>query len=181
MDKTLRQKVEDEAKRYTRSFINRVSQPSHFNSFIAGAEYLSSLSEQATGIKWKNIEAKLIAWCKQKYSQGDSYNVRVTNKGKWCVSYSNDYPMQHGNGEEFVLIEQDFIDAMKIEIDESPMQSKEVNVRYKAVYEIVDRIGSNVKTLTYNTENEMWTVAFKNGLKPNEIESENLIEFLING
>ena len=60
------------------------------------------------------IEKRLIEWCKKnKYSQGDSYSVRITNKGKWAVSYINDYPMQHGSGQEFILSEEDFINATK--------------------------------------------------------------------
>lgn len=61
----------------------------------------------------KEIEAKLIEWCKEnKYSQGDSYDVRITKKGKWTVSYSNDYPMQHGDGNEFILTPEEFEQAM---------------------------------------------------------------------
>lgn len=62
----------------------------------------------------KQIELKLIKWCKEtKYSQGDSYSVRVTNKGKWEVSYSNDYPMQHGDGKSYILTEEEFLTAIK--------------------------------------------------------------------
>ena len=57
----------------------------------------------------KSIEEKLLTWYKEnKYSQGDSYNVRVTNKGKWAVSHSNDYLMQHGDGKEHILTEEEF-------------------------------------------------------------------------
>jgi len=62
----------------------------------------------------KEIERKLIAWCKdEKYSQGDDYTVFITAKGKWGVMYSNDYPMQHGDGESFILSEDDFKRIMK--------------------------------------------------------------------
>ena len=62
--------------------------------------------------KVKKIEAQLIAWCKdKKYSQGDSYSVRITASGKWEVSYSNDYPMQHGNGKAYILTEEEFLFA----------------------------------------------------------------------
>ena len=58
----------------------------------------------------KKIEKQLIKWCKEnKYSQGDSYSVRVTKKGKWEVSYSNDYPMQHGDGKSYILTEEEFL------------------------------------------------------------------------
>jgi hypothetical protein len=60
------------------------------------------------------IENQLIEWCKNtKYSQGDSYIVRITRKGLWAVSYSNDYPMQHGNGMEYILTQEEFVEATK--------------------------------------------------------------------
>jgi hypothetical protein len=60
----------------------------------------------------ERIENQLIEWCKNtKYNQGDSYNVRITKKGLWAVSYSNDYPMQHGKGKEFILTQEEFIEA----------------------------------------------------------------------
>jgi hypothetical protein len=62
----------------------------------------------------KKIEEKLIKWCKEKkYSQGDSYSVRITNKGKWAVGYSSDYPMQYGDGREYFLTEEEFLEVMK--------------------------------------------------------------------
>ena len=58
----------------------------------------------------KKIEQQLIAWFKEnKYSQGDYYSVRITKKGKWEVSYSNDYPMQHGDGKSHILTEDEFV------------------------------------------------------------------------
>ncbi len=58
----------------------------------------------------KKIEKQLIEWCKtNKYSQGDSYSVRITKKGKWEVSYSNDYPIQHGEGKSFILSDEEFL------------------------------------------------------------------------
>jgi hypothetical protein len=62
----------------------------------------------------KTIENKIIEWYKKThYSQGDSYSVRITGKGKWAVRYSNDYPMQHGSGKEHILTEEDFINSQK--------------------------------------------------------------------
>ena len=52
------------------------------------------------------MEAKkefLISLMKKYYSQGDGYNAYQTKKGSWVVSYSNDYPMQHGNGERITI------------------------------------------------------------------------------
>ncbi len=62
----------------------------------------------------KKIEDKLIKWYqKNKYNQGDSYNVEITRKGKWKVYHSNDYPMQHGDGSSHVFSESDFQEAMR--------------------------------------------------------------------
>ena len=63
----------------------------------------------------KEVEDTLIKWCKEKkYCQGDSYSVRITKTGKWAVSYSNDYPMQHGPGKEFILTPEEFKEAMEL-------------------------------------------------------------------
>lgn len=62
----------------------------------------------------KKIEDCIVEWYKANYySQGDSYNVRITSKGKWEVSYSNDYPMQHGGGNSKILSEDEFKEATK--------------------------------------------------------------------
>ncbi len=61
----------------------------------------------------KIIEERLLDWYKKnKYSQGDDYDVRVTSKGKWCVSHSNDYPLQHGGGNQHVFSEAEYIEAV---------------------------------------------------------------------
>lgn len=81
------------------------------SSLVGGMQEEGFMSKQA-----KEIEQKIILWCKEKhYSSGNSYDVRITAKGKWAVKYSNDYPMQHGDGKEFILTEDDFLEAMKIQ------------------------------------------------------------------
>ncbi len=61
----------------------------------------------------KRIEAKLINWYKKhKYAQGDDYFVHITKGGKWKIGYSNDYPLQHGEGKSYILTEQEFIQAL---------------------------------------------------------------------
>lgn len=81
------------------------------------AELYAKYSREEEAYKFKHfkeIESKLISWCKNThYSQGDGYSVRVTKKGKWAVRYTNDYPMQHGGGREFILTEQEFEEATK--------------------------------------------------------------------
>lgn len=63
----------------------------------------------------KAIERQLLWWYQDnKYSQGDSYSVSITGKGKWMVSHSNDYPMQHGAGKSHILTEEEYQEAMKI-------------------------------------------------------------------
>lgn len=54
----------------------------------------------------KSEEDKLIKWCKDtKYNQGDDYQAGIMRNGKYWVSYSNDYPMQHGSGKTYILTE----------------------------------------------------------------------------
>ena len=61
----------------------------------------------------KAIESAIIAWYKKYYyKQGDDYSVRITNRGSWEVSYSNDYPLQHGSGSKHILSGEDFAKAM---------------------------------------------------------------------
>lgn len=63
----------------------------------------------------KQIEANLIAWYKaNKYNQGDSYSCRISKKGKYIVAHTNDYPMQHGYGSEYVFTDADFEEAQKL-------------------------------------------------------------------
>lgn len=65
----------------------------------------------------KEIESKLLKWYKEnKYDQGDSYSVLITRKGKWKVSHSNDYPMQHGDGSSHTFSDEDFASAMKLAV-----------------------------------------------------------------
>jgi hypothetical protein len=63
----------------------------------------------------KEIERKLLKWYEEnKYNQGDSYSVTICRNGKWKVSHSNDYPMQHGAGGSHIFSDGDFAAAMKM-------------------------------------------------------------------
>lgn len=63
----------------------------------------------------KQIEANLIQWFKEnKYSQGDDYSCWIDDHGNWVVSYSNDYPMQHGKGSKHTFTDQQFKEAQKL-------------------------------------------------------------------
>lgn len=62
----------------------------------------------------EEIKEKLIEWYKKKYySQGDDYSCGKDTNGKWWVSYSNDYPMQHGSGKLRILTNSDYKEAIK--------------------------------------------------------------------
>lgn len=63
----------------------------------------------------KAIELALLDWYKEFHcSNGDSYSVAISNTGKWSVSHSNDYPMQHGDGGSHTLTEKEFDHAMAL-------------------------------------------------------------------
>ncbi|MBP2282771.1 hypothetical protein H4V97_001089 [Flavobacterium sp. CG_23.5] len=71
------------------------------------------------------IKDKLISWCKaEKYSQGDNYNCYVNTKGKFVVGYSNDYPMQHGKGKDYILTDEEFTYAMNRPLTEIELMEK---------------------------------------------------------
>ena len=57
----------------------------------------------------EEIDQKLIEWCKGQYSQGDDYYTRKTKKGLNVVGYSNDSPLQHGHGKEYILNDIDYL------------------------------------------------------------------------
>lgn len=71
------------------------------------------------------IKEKLISWCQiEKYNQGDDYNAYVNKKGQFVVSYSNDYPMQHGKGKSFILTDEEFEYAMNRPLTEVELMQK---------------------------------------------------------
>jgi len=60
-----------------------------------------------------NIARLLVEWCKaNRYSQGDDYYVVISATGQWGVGYSNDYPLQHGEGRLFMLSDQEVVDVV---------------------------------------------------------------------
>ena len=86
-------------------------------------------NSQAIISKVLSIEAKLIKWCQEKkYSQGDYYSVRITNNGKWAVRYHNDEPKKFGKGKEYILTQEEFLEAMGKEIKPKTIRPKRVKV-----------------------------------------------------
>jgi len=53
--------------------------------------------------EYKKISEFLENLARKIWTQGDDYFATETKTGKWRVGYTNDYPMQHGNGEEMML------------------------------------------------------------------------------
>lgn len=45
----------------------------------------------------------------------------------------------------------------------------------------IDLLGPNVKTITYDTESQLFTITYKNGLESSEIPIGFLLDFLDNG
>jgi len=61
------------------------------------------------------IEANCIKWFKlNKYGCADDYTCYVDEFGRWTVSASNDYPLQHGKGSTHHLSHSEFKDAQKL-------------------------------------------------------------------
>lgn len=60
----------------------------------------------------KTVEEQLLTWFKEnKCDNGDDYSCYLNEKGRWVVSYTNDYPMQHGSGGTHTFSDDDFFDA----------------------------------------------------------------------
>lgn len=53
----------------------------------------------------KDIREFLENLARKVYPQGDNFYATRTKTGKWRVGYTNDYPLQHGGGEEMMLPE----------------------------------------------------------------------------
>lgn len=61
----------------------------------------------------KDFEEKIMAWHKKNcVVNGYNCSARVTDKGRWAVSFTVDYPMMPGVSREYILTEEDFEAAM---------------------------------------------------------------------
>lgn len=45
---------------------------------------------------------------------------------------------------------------------------------------LVDELGNNVKTISYDTERETWTITYKSDLKPDEVNNDLILDCLRN-
>ena len=48
------------------------------------------------------------------------------------------------------------------------------------IYDFTEELGNNVKTITYDAEKLKWTITYKNGLNPDEIDNDGILDFLRN-
>ena len=44
--------------------------------------------------------------------------------------------------------------------------------------ELINELGNNVKRISYDTETEMWTIEYKNGLTPDTLGEDNILNYL---
>jgi len=54
------------------------------------------------------------------------------------------------------------------------------NVLENPALQLVDELGNNVKTISYDTEKEIWKITYKSDLKPNEVDNKLILDFLRN-
>lgn len=65
--------------------------------------------------KVMQIEVNLIEWFKQnKMDNADDYSCYIDEWGRWTVTGTNDYPMQHGNGSKHHFSHAEFKEAQKL-------------------------------------------------------------------
>jgi|GEM_PF-6759112 len=50
----------------------------------------------------------------------------------------------------------------------------------KDIYDFIEELGNNVKTITYDAESLKWTITYKNGLNPDEVGNDEILDFLRN-
>lgn len=46
--------------------------------------------------------------------------------------------------------------------------------------EIISKLGNNIKSISYDTEDKIWTVNFKNRLTPSKVPDTLIIDFVEN-
>lgn len=69
----------------------------------------------------KDYEEKIIKWYKNNCNlTGYNCAVFVTEKGKWAVRFTVDYPMMPGVSREYILSEEDFVAAMQSKPSHTP-------------------------------------------------------------
>lgn len=49
-----------------------------------------------------------------------------------------------------------------------------------APLQLISELGNNVKTISYDTVKEMWTITFKNDLEPSEVDNDLILDFIRN-
>jgi hypothetical protein len=54
------------------------------------------------------------------------------------------------------------------------------NVLENPALELVNELGNNVKTISYDTEKESWIITYKNDLESNEFGNDSILDFLRN-
>ena len=52
------------------------------------------------------------------------------------------------------------------------------NVLENPALELVSELGSNVKTISYDTEKEIWTITYKSGLETDEVDNDFILDFI---
>ena len=50
----------------------------------------------------------------------------------------------------------------------------------KEIFEFINLLGSNIKTIIYDTELETWVILYKNGLTPDTLDNDTIGNFLKN-
>lgn len=48
------------------------------------------------------------------------------------------------------------------------------------MYDLTNLIGSNHKSLTYYPDTKKWIIVYKNGLNPDQVDNDSILEFLDN-
>ena len=96
----------------------------------------------------------LISVLKIHSTQADSYYANRTAKGKWEIGTSNDYPMQHGDGDKFILTDKLVDSFMSIKVAEAKQLPKDWD-------EVYDKFKENYK----NSEHILHPINFLSWLK----------------
>lgn len=76
-----------------------------FNTYTDQSAYTPSylLTDTTLSVEKSEGEEAVVIKIGKKLFPGEDISVRQTKKGDWEISYTNDYPMQHGGGEQVII------------------------------------------------------------------------------
>ena len=114
-------------------------------------------------------ESFLISVMKRYYPQGDSYYAYKNKKNKWHFGYSNDYPLQHGAGEN-IIIPDKLIDVI-LEFKGQEVTDEEIG-QWAQTVDIIEELNNPLIKNEDDLSPFEWLVFGAKAMRDNKIKPE---------